>query len=322
MQRFIFSIMLVLALVAIISMMLFSNNPPLETSTSTNVEVSNPPKPTTIEKPLAISAALATAETTVQEKSIEVNTPVVSLPNLESIEMRQNYYEQQLNQTPTELWQRFQALQAENTENAIMARQLIAMALPLRLREIPDQDVYQALADLLEIPETTPYGQVSQIAQILGQAATPPALIPLVENALRMGVQQETRIPILQAIERSTRLHWNEQNRNEDLSAPLETAWQQVQDSQDVALLKTLGMGLAEVGAASGVQRLFDTLEPVNQWSVERLQRENKVSALVALQAFDAIRNPSALPILKEILSQAPDGSLSQQAAKRALEKS
>ncbi|SEH08830.1 hypothetical protein [Candidatus Venteria ishoeyi] len=321
MQRFILSLMLASALLALISMIFISPNQPLETSAPLTVEVSKIPTKSTVPlNKLQATDVVANPETThypTAKKPDKSTAP--QLPDLGSVAARQSYYEQQLGKAPAELWQAFQALQAEPSKNTIMARQLIAMALPLRLREMPDNEVYQALQALLALPETTPYGQVSQIAQILGQSATSPALTALIEQALSMDAKQETRIAILQAIERSTRLHWNAQTHNADLSPPLERAWQQVQNSKDIALLNTLGTSLAEVGTEQGIQQLLNTLEPVNHWTVKQLQIQKKVAAVAALQAFENIRNPSALPLLAETLFQAPKQSLSQQAAERVL---
>ncbi|OUD15339.1 hypothetical protein [Thioflexithrix psekupsensis] len=241
-----------------------------------------------------------------------------SLPNLSQLENRQHYYENLLTQSPAVLWQQWQTLQHTQNPNAIRARQLIAIALPLRLRDEFDAAVYHALAAHLTLPETTPYGYVSQIAQLLGQTATEPALIALVQQALILLPNSEPRIPILQAISYSTRLRWNNQFHTE-LSPPLEQAWQQLQTSQDIALVNTISEGLVSIGAENGLKQLFNSLEPVNFSSLETLQKNNQIVPLSAFQAFKNLNNPDAITLLTETLYHAPPNSLTQQATVHGL---
>jgi hypothetical protein len=102
---------------------------------------------------------------------------------------------------------------------------------------------------------------------------------------------------LLYAIEQLADVRWD--NRfHPELSGLLETAWQQVQYTDDMPLLLTIGVAIAKIGAPEGVELLFNS---ITNSQVDTPEQPPQVIA--ALKALLEVRNPVLVPLLANNLT-------------------
>ncbi len=226
-----------------------------------------------------------------------VQPPVVEIPELTRITVRQDYYNSLLQQQPITLWQQWIGLLEATDKNHQMAWMLIGYALPYRLQTSQNQElVYQQMADIVSHSDNSLKAR-EQTIQILGWTATVPALQILLDETFRHSPDSEIRLKLLYAIEQLADVRWD--NRfHPELSGLLETAWQQVQYTDDMPLLLTIGVAIAKIGAPEGVELLFNS---ITNSQVDTPEQPPQVIA--ALKALLEVRNPVLVPLLANNLT-------------------
>ena len=234
-----------------------------------------------------------TVELTEQQPAVQ--PPMVVLPELTTVAVRQDYYNSLLQQQPITLWQQWIALLEAADKNHQMAWMLIGYALPYQLQTHQNQElVYQQMADIVSHSSLK---ASEQTIQILGWTATVPALQILLDETLRHSPDSEMRLKLLYAIEQLADIRWD--NRfHPELSPLLETAWQQVQHTEDMPLLLTISVALAKIGTPEGVELLFNSMT-----NSEVDIQEQPPQVIAALKAIREVRNPVLVPLLANNLT-------------------
>lgn len=199
-----------------------------------------------------------------------------------------------------ELWLRWQAL---NREADSVTQDLLGNALAERLQQGEDGGVYQE-ADLILRQSTTPLPERAQLAALLSQTATQTALQTLLQ-ALDGTGDAALRPALLSVIERVGDERWGGRFHSE-LSPLLQAAWRNA--GNDAALLASVAQAMARIGAPESVAILLQAVAQSDQ-SAETLARQARMSetdarALAAWNVLDLIRNPEAIPVLKQGLHQ------------------
>lgn len=141
----------------------------------------------------------------------------------------------------------------------------------------------------------------SLLIGLLGEVATTDALAILMLMA-----QENSNSPLylasLQGISQIAGNRWGGRF-HEELSAGLETAWQDLQ-SRDPAYASTLAKAIAHIGSPDGVAALFDSLtDPSRQSNVSDNLRLKQKSAFAAIPE---IRNPAAIEVIGQQFRQNP----------------
>jgi hypothetical protein len=236
------------------------------------------------------------------EQPPAVQPPVVEIPELTQITVRQDYYNRLLQQQPLTLWQQWTALLEATDNNQQLAWMLIGYALPYRLQNGQNQEiVYQQMAELLNHSESSLKAR-EQTIQILGWTATVPALQILLDETVPHSPDSEIRLKLLDAIEQLADIRWD--NRfHPELSPLLEKTWQQVQYTDDMPLLLTIGVAMAKIGAPDGVELLFNSMT-----DREADIQEQPPQVIAALKAIPEVRNPVSVPLIaKQLTGYQPD---------------
>ena len=193
----------------------------------------------------------------------------------------------------------------QNWRNALLmgdVRQIPVLGgqLAERLRRNPDAAIYQDMLMLLNDPALSTEDK-SLLIGLLGEVATTDALAILMLMA-----QEKSHSPLylasLQGISQIAGNRWGGQF-HEELSAGLETAWQDMQN-RDPAYATTLAKAMARIGSPSGVDALFNSLTDPSRRSNadDRLRLKQKA----AFAAIPEVRNPAAIEVIGQRFRQNP----------------
>ncbi|MDP2902267.1 MAG: HEAT repeat domain-containing protein [Methylovulum sp.] len=195
----------------------------------------------------------------------------------------------QHNQTPAQLWQQLKMLLGQSDFQQIP---IIGTLLAERLRQHPDPDVYQSIADLLLQPDV-PVENKAILLDLLADIATPKSLAQLI-NLAEQGTDFPLYLLVLQVISRIGDNRWDGKF-HEELSPVLETAWSNP-GITDPAFLGAIGKAIAAVGAPEGVNQLLQTVSGSN--TDNATEETNRIKQTVAFDAIPQVRNPDAVEVL------------------------
>lgn len=221
-------------------------------------------------------------------------------------------FEQRLQKESTgELLSRLETLwrQTESSSRPSEEKALSKIALTLALHsgdENFNASAFQKLSALLR-DNALPITAKMEIAAILGSVQTPQS-VQLLLTEYQQSNDNELRESLAKQIERTGDNLWGGPF-HDDLSAPLETAWPRAKD--DPTLANSAAVGLAKVGAASGVQLLVDDVLRTGQ-TVQGLNDIKDAQGEAAFLALVKIRNPNAIPILSAGLLNANSSEVNQ----------
>jgi len=214
-------------------------------------------------------------------------------------------------QSPSaQLWGRMETLLAQLEYQQIP---ILGALLAEHLHKHPDPAVYQSIADLLS--QSNVSLEIKAILlDLLAETATPEALTQLL-NLSAQQLDSSLYILVLQAIARIGDNRWNGQF-HEELSPALENAWANPV-TDDPNYLDAIGKAIASVGAPEGVEELLQTVSGNNQ--SKEAETIHRVKQEVAFEAISQVRNPAAVEVLDERLTQEPIGTPAFEASGNAL---
>jgi len=220
----------------------------------------------------------------------------VPAPNgLDTVQERQQYFDQLITQPANALWDHWFQLFHDEEKSRL---EIVSYALASSLRQPGTQAIYRSIAGLLEDPSLSAK-QKTPIVHLLAETATSEALRVVLERF--MNGQETTRSLLLDSIVKMTRNRWGGRFHPE-LSPLLEEAWVQYQNDQEI--LWTVAHGIAKVGSVGGVKLLLTTVANSAQ-TMEEIEKQKDSAGFIALQSMKAIRNSESTPILAQGLNLA-----------------
>lgn len=166
------------------------------------------------------------------------------------------------------------------------------------LREFPDSGIYQEITQLVNDPNLSIESK-SLLVDLLGEIATTEAMAALMLVA-QEGKNSPLYLASLQGISQIAANHWGGRF-HEELSSGLENAWQDLQ-SKDPAYAATLAKAIANIGAPSGMEVLFNSLtDPSRQANADDRSRLKQKTAFAAIPE---VKNPAAIEVLSQRFMQ------------------
>jgi hypothetical protein len=213
------------------------------------------------------------------------------------------------------LWQHWQKAWARGDFQQIP---ILGVLLAERLRQDADTGVYREMSDLLRQSDQSLESKAILI-DLLGEIATPEALAQLIEIA-QAGRDSPLYIAALQAISHIGEHRWDGRF-HEELSPDLEATWSNLA-IDDSAYAAAIARAMATIGASSGINLLFQALNPSNQeGQVDQYTTEDTLllKQTTAFATIPEVRNPAAVEILSQWLQENPLGSPEFEVAALAL---
>jgi hypothetical protein len=250
-------------------------------------------------KPAAEPKSPATAPVTQAVK--KASNPIVTQLQVQesneqdsSSELSQADFDQ-LQTLPTQvIWDRWRsALQTQSNDASLLAATLIQK---LRQGGGAAKSIYTQVAQLLKAGAASSAKQ-AEVIHLLGETSTPEALAVLAK-LLQESTNDDLRHTIADAVAQgSSGLTEWDLKLHPELSPILEKLWQQLEPDQQVA--EALAARIAREGAPSGIKLMLEQIGQDGKTLLE-IQKANNPRSLAALNAMAEIRNPAALPLLKQ----------------------
>jgi len=217
-----------------------------------------------------------------QSAATPAHTTSLPFTPLNTVEERQRYYDSLFNESPQDLFQ-----QLLNVDG--LRREYVIRALAAQLQKGGHEDIYTEIGELLG-QLSLPTAHKSTLIALLTDTATPTAIRVLLNAA-----DDDTLRPsIAEAIKSIGDNHWGA-GFHPELSPPMETAWKDAVN--DSLLSQSLAVGIAKVGAPSGITLL---LTEMDGHTYTQITQGQDMRAAVVLGAMRDIDNPSAVPVLTQ----------------------
>ena len=229
------------------------------------------------------------------------------------VSKKQSTNTKQNNKTPlqyqnaNQLWDYWKNMLAQSELQQIP---IVNALLAARLRNQTHPDIYDNIDALLRDPDF-PIENKALLLDLLSETATPESLALLLE-LIKEGTESPLYAFDLQAIARIGENLWNGQF-HEELSEELEGAWSDPPIA-DEAFLIAVGKGIANIGAASGISLLLQSVPGSPQASKTTVKKNDaQIERTLSTVAFkvlkDEVHNPSAITPLNDCLEQSEQDS-------------
>lgn len=221
-----------------------------------------------------------------------------------SVDERAAVNDQLLDQRAVHLFNLWRA-EADRKKDPLLL-DFISNALSFRVRDDdPDNaDVYQQMAQFIGDTGQEFYFRW-HLVDTLGETATKEALALLLDFA-KSSEDSALRQAAYYQITRIAGNTWD-QRFHDELSPFLENAWRQEEASS--GLLPALGLGLAKVGAASGIDLLLQEIVTAGQ-TIPEFEARNAEKAWVAFESLEHVRNPNVRQVLEARLNMSSPESI------------
>jgi hypothetical protein len=206
--------------------------------------------------------------------------------------------------TPARLWAEWARIRAGGNAREM---DMLTMAIGDRLRQRPDPDVIGQIGARLQDPMTD-YAEASALVEALELAASAESLSVLLDYLSALGESvsadqlttaeddgaNNLRARVMDAINQSVLVDTGD-GPNWQLSPVLERALREFTPEQPADALGTVAMGIAALGAPSGVQALLDT--------AALPEASGGAMARIACKAIGGLERIDPIPVLHEALA-------------------